>query len=202
MLGDAVGHGVPAALVTAVAFSATRMLDMNASTDSSSPLAPSVILSNLNNVLCDMNSEMACMTFFILRVHDDTGDCVFANAGNPQPALIPSDSADDRLAKGQRFKTLLARGDVLGLSADATFAEHQITLKPGDRIVMYTDGLVENTAESSREPIGKIWLKQKLNHLANESAPSLREQLWDAYLKSIGSVPPADDVTLVVISRT
>ncbi len=201
MLGDAIGHGVPAALVTAVAFSATRTINMSIDQGDSVSVTPSKILNNINTVLCEMNSQLACMTFFILRIHQESGECIYANAGNPQPALIPQNAEDERLVTGQRIKTLMARGDVLGLSADSTFQEHTTTLKSGDRIVIYTDGLVENEIESTKKPIGKTWLKQQLNLHAQEPGDILSEKLWTAYSNQVGQLKPSDDVTIVVISR-
>jgi hypothetical protein len=162
MLGDAVGHGVPAALVTAVAFSVSRTIDMELDNSNGEPVSPSRFLKGINDVLCEMNSALACMTFLIFRIHDESGRAVYANAGNLQPVLIPSSETDPRLPKGQRIKTLLARGDVLGLSKEPDIKELEIDLVSGDRIVLYTDGLIENSSPKTSAPLGKKWLKDQL----------------------------------------
>lgn len=202
MLGDAVGHGVPAALVTAVAFSVSRTIDMELEAAAGEPVAPSRFMKGINDVLCEMNSNLACMTFLIFRIHDSSGEAVFANAGNLQPVLIPKSSSDKRLSKDQRLKTLLARGDVLGLGKDLAVDEHSITLVSGDKIALYTDGLIENSSPKTKEPLGKKWLKDVFSQAANETSTTFCDQVWSKYSNEVGASKVADDVTLVVMERS
>ena len=200
MLGDAVGHGIPAALVTAVAFSVTRTVEMELEMSEAKGVMPSRILSAINKVLCTVNSDRACMTFQVFRVEDKSGECVYANAGNPQPILVPRDTMDPRLGQSQRIKTLMARGNILGLDRETEFTDHTIRLTDGDRILLYTDGLIENKAKANGEPIGKDWLKRKLESLAQQTTTSLYENLWSSYKETSGNLMPEDDVTIVIIT--
>ncbi len=201
MLGDAVGHGVPAALVTAVAFSVSRSIDMELEAAQAAPVAPSRFLKSINDILCEMNSKLACMTFLIFRIHEESGETVFSNAGNLQPVLIPKSDQDQRLAKSQRLKTLLARGDVLGLGRDLDVEEHRMTLKSGDKIALYTDGLIENKSPKTKEPLGKKWLKDIMTGAASKGSNQFCDQIWASYSHEVGASKVADDVTLVVIER-
>ncbi len=200
MIGDAVGHGIPAALVTAVAFSATKIFEERHSLKPEEPIDPSKILEALNNVLCAMHSERACMTFLVMRIHDDSGQCVVANAGNPQPLIIPADAADIRLTAGQRTKVITARGDVLGLVRDSVYYTSSLSLSPGDRVLFYTDGLVENRAQATKNPLGKNWLKSILPKSSIPPDADLGEHIWSQYKHSIGSTPPDDDTTVVLLA--
>jgi serine phosphatase RsbU (regulator of sigma subunit) len=201
MLGDAVGHGVPAALVTAVAFSVSRSIDMELEAAQANPVSPSRFLKSINDILCEMNSKLACMTFLIFRIHEESGETVFSNAGNLQPVLIPKSEQDQRLAKSQRLKTLLARGDVLGLGRDLDVEEHRMTLKSGDKIALYTDGLIENQSPKSKEPLGKKWLKDIMTGAASKGSSQFCDHIWASYSHEVGASKVADDVTLVVIER-
>ncbi len=201
MLGDAIGHGVPAALVTAVAFSVSRTIDMELETFKGAPVAPSRFLKGINDVLCEMNSALACMTFLIFRIHDETGKAVYVNAGNLQPVLIPRTETDARLPKGQRMKTLLARGDVLGLGKDPEIQEHEIDLVSGDKIVLYTDGLIENKSPKTRQQLGKKWLKDQLAAASQEPSRKFCDYLWKQYSTEIGQAKVDDDVTIVLVER-
>lgn len=140
------------------------------------------------------------MTFQVFRVEDKSGECVYANAGNPQPILVPRDTMDPRLGQSQRIKTLMARGNILGLDRETEFTDHTIRLTDGDRILLYTDGLIENKAKANGEPIGKDWLKRKLESLAQQTTTSLYENLWSSYKETSGNLMPEDDVTIVIIT--
>jgi serine phosphatase RsbU (regulator of sigma subunit) len=200
MIGDAVGHGVPAALVTAAAFSATKLFEDRFKTNPDEPIDPSTILDALNQVLCAMNSELACMTFLVMRIHDQTGQSIIANAGNPQPLIIPADPSDPRLSPGQRSKIITARGDVLGLSLESQYKTMTANLTAGDRILFYTDGLIENSSQKTKKPLGKNWIKSILPKSDLPSDYDLGEHLWTAYKTAIGSMPPDDDTTVVMIN--
>jgi serine phosphatase RsbU (regulator of sigma subunit) len=202
IIGDAVGHGVPAALVTAVGFSVTRMVHEELGVLMPPSIEPTGILKRINAILCDMGTDSAFMTFQIMRINDTTGECLYANAGNVHPVLIPSKSSDDRLSKDQRIKTLIAPGEPLGSSADVEYQNHKITLRPGDHVVMYTDGLIENAAERSEAPGGKAWLKKTLSEVRQDKVMGLHEQIWESYQRRIGKNMPADDATLVTFYRT
>ncbi len=202
IIGDAVGHGVPAALVTAVGFSVTRMVHEELGVLMPPSIEPTGILKRINTILCDMGTDSAFMTFQIMRINDTTGECLYANAGNVHPVLIPSKSSDDRLSKDQRIKTLIAPGEPLGSSADVEYQNHKITLRPGDHVVMYTDGLIENAAERSDAPGGRAWLKKTLSEVSPDKVMGLHEQIWDSYQRRIGKNMPGDDATLVTFYRT
>lgn len=201
LIGDAVGHGVSAALVTAVAFSVTKMINEELGVSMPASIDPVGILKRINTILCEMSNESAFMPFQIMRVNDITGECLYANAGNLHPILIPFQSTDDRLSKGQRVKTLVAPGEPLGSSADVEYLNHKITLRPGDHILMYTDGIIENQASAAKAPIGRAWLKKTLQSIGERKVGGLHDEIWDAYQNRIGKLAPIDDATLVTFYR-
>ena len=201
IIGDAVGHGVPAALVTAVGFSVTRMIDEELGVLMPPSIEPTGILKRINAILCDMGTDSAFMTFQVIRINDTTGECLYSNAGNVHPVLIPAKSTDERLGKDQRAKTLVAPGEPLGSSAEVEYQNHKITLRPGDHILMYTDGIIENMPARTNAPGGRAWLKKMLNDIDPDKITSLHEQIWEAYQSRISKIPPNDDATLVTFYR-
>lgn len=201
LIGDAVGHGVPAALVTAVAFSVTKMIHEELGVSMPPSIDPVGILKRINTILCEMGNESAFMPFQVMRVNDVTGECLYANAGNLHPVLIPFQAADERLAKDQRVKTLVAPGEPLGSSVDVEYLNHKITLRPGDHILMYTDGIIENQAAASKAPVGRAWLKKTLQSIGERKGSGLHDEIWDAYQNRIGKLAPIDDATLVTFYR-
>lgn len=193
LLGDAIGHGVPAALVTAVAFTVAKTL-----ADSREELTPLRIMSEINTILWSMASSLAAMTFYVIRIHMGSGECCYANAGNQQPFLLPKDPADKRLQAGRRSKALLARGEILGQDATLDFNEHTISLEDGDRIVLFTDGIVENRSSSTGKAYGRASLQKSINDLAHHEH-KLCQHIWSAYKTACGGMERDDDATLVVI---
>jgi serine phosphatase RsbU (regulator of sigma subunit) len=198
-IGDAVGHGVPAALVTAVAFSVTKTVESELAESGGEPLDPVTLMNKINLVLIAMGSNLACMTFFGLRVCEQSGECVFANAGNQQPILIPSNSTDSRLTINKRTKNLAARGDLLGVDENLLLVSRSLVLVSGDKIVLFTDGMIENRSASTQKQIGRNWLTETVVVKAGLDLNLFCEEVWNSYLAAIGSTPADDDATLVAI---
>ena len=198
-IGDAVGHGVPAALVTAVAFSVTKTVESELAKSGDDPLDPVTLMIQINIVLVAMGSNLACMTFFALRVCEASGECVFANAGNQQPILIPSDSSDSRLTINKRTKNLAARGNLLGVDENLLLVSQSMVLAPGDKIVLFTDGLIENMTTVTHQQIGRRWLTEIAVMKAGLELNRFCDEVWNSYLAVIGNTPADDDATLVAI---
>lgn len=202
VIGDAVGHGVSAALITAVVFSITRLINEEMGHSMPDIMTPSAMLKKLNNILCGMGNDSAYMTFQIMRIHDSTGECLYSNAGNLHPILIPQDPNDPRLTNNQKTKTLVIPGEVLGSSNEVDYQDREMLLKVGDQIMMYTDGLIENLPKYAKAPNGRAWLKKILHEASELRTPERHNRVWDAYFDRIGDVPPADDTTIVSFYRS
>lgn len=197
MIGDALGHGVPAALMTATIYATIRILEDEHPNDNTPPLLPSEILKKLNSVVHSMSSVY--ITFQIFRFNENTGACEFSNAGHCPPVIIPVEKSDTRLPKGRRGKMIAHSGNVLGSDIEGNFVDHAILTAPGDKILLYSDGLIENQAAQKTATSGKIWLTNILRIIDESQHDPLRHIIWDAYLKRIGGVEPLDDVTIVTI---
>ena len=198
-IGDAIGHGVPAALVTAVAFSVVKTAESELAKSDHLVLDPVDLMAQINTVLIAMKSELACLTFFCCRIDERTGECVFANAGNQQPILVPKDSNDPRLSSNQRMKPLPARGDILGLNEVFHTNLKSIQLHHGDKLAFFTDGIIENRNATTSKQIGREWLKSTIEDRVDLELAQFCEEVWNSYLKAVGSAPPDDDTTFVVL---
>jgi serine phosphatase RsbU (regulator of sigma subunit) len=198
-MGDAVGHGLPAALVTAVAFSVTKTLEQELNNAPGKSFLPTEIMLRIDKILKSMLSNMACMTFLALRINEQTGECVYANAGNQQPLLMPLNPSDPRL-KNSRVIQISSRGDILGAIDNPQFSNNQMTLMPSDKIILFSDGLVENISKKTLKPIGSRWLRQTLSRIADEETKvPIINRIWYEYHLAIGKDPPLDDTTITVI---
>jgi serine phosphatase RsbU (regulator of sigma subunit) len=137
VVGDVSGKGVPAAIVMAI----TRTM-LHAAYRLGSP-APGEILHQVNNILHPDIPPNMFVTCLAAILDSRTGRLQYANAGHDLPYV--------RHASG--VSELRATGMPLGLMPDMSYEEKEITLEPGESILLYSDGLVE-AHDSQREMFG------------------------------------------------
>jgi phosphoserine phosphatase RsbU/P len=124
------------------------------------------------------------------RLNRGSSTIELAGAGHP-PAIIVSRDRVPRL--------LESRSAVLGLLEDAVAAEAtlQVPILPGDRLVIYTDGLTESF-NSQEEMLGIEGLKEIVCATAPLPLPTMKREIIDRVAAWRGS-PAVDDVSLVVL---
>jgi len=138
-VADAAGHGVSAAMLAVLFKHRIAALDA-----ARVPRRPEEVLSSVNQALlteCGAPGLFITAAYCLLNV--ETGRMEIASAGHPPLLLCRADGARQRL-----YHT----GPALGLAADARFAQKEFQLAPGDRLLMYTDGLFD--AGDKNEPLG------------------------------------------------
>lgn len=175
-VGDIVGHGLQAVEDMAQVRNAGRAYAHRGQ-------SPDRLLADLNGFTANIaRAEFATMTVAIFDHH--TGLLAYCSAGHP-PALLR------RAATGEVVRLDDANGPLLGPLEDAVFAERVIRVHPGDVLVMYTDGLVENGGTEVTVGIAQ------LEHLLAELPP---ERLLDCegLVERLVSPPRSDDVCLVM----
>lgn len=148
-IGDVSGHGIPAALIAAMAkasFRAHAVLGED----------PSEILARVNAELCELIGEETYYVSAFLAVLDaNDGTLSYANAGHP-PAML-------RRNGGQVEELDVSEGQLLGISEDFPRASGCVRMNPGDRLVLYTDGIVE-----ARSAGGQFYECQRLSAFVSE----------------------------------
>jgi serine phosphatase RsbU (regulator of sigma subunit) len=184
-VGDVTDHGVPAALVMA----ATRSLLRAASQTCRSP---GQVLAQTNELLCpDMLPKMFATCLYAI-LDPPTGRLQFANAGHCLPLLRGGDGV----------RELRATGMPLGLLPGMVYEEQEVTLAPGESILLYSDGLVE-AHNPSREMFGMGRLQVLLAGAPPPDGTGWIEILMGALRAHIGpGVDQEDDVTLVMLERS
>ncbi|MCX8000195.1 MAG: serine/threonine-protein phosphatase, partial [Leptospiraceae bacterium] len=131
MLSDVSGHGVPAAFITAI----SKLLFTNYKLDS-----PAEIFVNVNRELIDLVKQQGYLTCFY-GVIDSDYKMTYCIAGHPRPILL-------RYATGE-IEILEGEGTFLGMFEDAheLYKDNSIQLEPGDKLFIYTDGLLEGQSD-------------------------------------------------------
>jgi serine phosphatase RsbU (regulator of sigma subunit) len=137
IVGDVSGKGVPAAIVMAI----TRTM-LHAAYRMGSP-APGEILEQVNNILYRDIPPNMFVTCLAALLDSRSGRLQYANAGHDLPYLRHADGVSE----------LRARGMPLGLMPNMSYEQKEITLEPGESVLLYSDGLVE-AHDPQREMFG------------------------------------------------
>ncbi len=129
-VADAVGHGMPAALLTMFI---KKALQTKRIVDSSYEIVPPAeSLGELNASICEQNLSSCQFCTAIYCVLDTAdGTLTYSRAGHPEPLLLRADGTSESLD---------AAGSLLGVFPEAQFEQQSIQLAPGDRLIVYTDG--------------------------------------------------------------
>jgi len=179
VIGDVVGHGVPAAALMAELRAALRAY---AIAETSSPAR---VVSLLNGLFASTHRKMVATLLYMIV--DAEGTRVrFASAGHPPPLLAGPDGE-------QRFLAHHA-GTPLGVSAHAAYEDFDGELEAGGTLLLYTDGLVERRGE----PIDR-GLERLASSLA--SAPAALDRMCAHVLRRADDGSGLEDDTALVAVR-
>jgi len=182
IVGDATGHGVPAALVMATTQSVLRTVAQMGS-------APGQALAEANEVLFTYIPPNMFVTCFYCILDPKSGSLRYANAGHDLPYL----------SHGGDTEELKARGMPLGLMPGMSYEEGEISLEEGSCVLFYSDGLVE-----AHDPKGEMFGFPRLRELVAEHGEE--RVLGDSLLEELysfvgGGWEQEDDITLLTLRR-
>jgi len=185
---DVTGHGVRAALVTAM---------IRALAEELKPLArdPGIFLRKLNSDLCSIlksSGSPMLTTAFYLVADWTTGVMRFANAGHPKPLLI-------RRSTGRVEPLMNVTGQsqpALGLFDDPPYQTTEVALTPGDFVMLFTDGLYE-VQGPNEELYSQARMMTDVQNLLSHSNQKLFDELLEAIRTFSASHEFDDDVCLV-----
>jgi len=182
LVADVSGHGVPAALVAS-------MLKVAAAAEAPHAASPARVLSEINQIFHGKLKNQF-ITAFCVFADLESGRIAWASAGHP-PALLW------RRTEG-RIEELGAGGPVMGRLRRAVYSESSLPLGPGDRLLLFTDGIPEALSPAG-EPFGDDRLQDFLARHAALSAGGIADALLAAVAQWTGRDSGfEDDLTLVV----
>ena len=179
-VGDVSGKGVPASLVMAVTRSLFRSVSARIED-------PSQIMAQMNNAMSEMNENSMFVTLFIGVLDLRTGNLTYSNAGHCAPVLL-----------GEKPTPVEMDANIpLGIMADWKYTSQSVTLKPGQTLFVYTDGLTE--AENNlHEQFGEERMMKAL--AKSETAPRpLIENVIKEVHNFVGQAEQSDDLTILAV---
>jgi serine phosphatase RsbU (regulator of sigma subunit) len=184
LMADVSGHGLPSALIAS-------MLQVALSGQVAHAAEPAEVLLGLNKALCGKFAENYVTAAY---VYLDLEKNVMRYAGAGHPPILRYRSSTGKTAE------ILENGLVLGMVEEASYSAIELALEPGDRHVLYTDGVVE-AADPAQELYGATRFMgfMEKNHALNA------ERFADALLAEIASWTgrsadqgQQDDITLLL----
>jgi sigma-B regulation protein RsbU (phosphoserine phosphatase) len=184
VIADVSGKGVPAALFMALSRTLVRASTAGAA-------SPADAINHANDlILRDSKTSMFVTVFYAILDHRSMS-LTFANAGHNPPFVIGDDA-------GKAVVLLKAQGVPLGITADIRSANETITLKKGDVVALYTDGVTE-AINSKREQFEMDRLEAVVRLNSACTASGILDKIREELTSFVGDQPQFDDITMMVI---
>jgi sigma-B regulation protein RsbU (phosphoserine phosphatase) len=186
-VADAVGHGMPAALLT-------MFLKMALVTKEITPggyrlLAPGETMARLNEALVSQQLAHATFATALYGVVDAANLQIhLSRGGHPNPALIGADG---------NIRDVSVEGSLLGIFPGEAYETRTVQLQPGDRLLVFTDGV--EVAFSNNQSVDTMRWRQEVYERRLLPTDELLAGLVEQMDKEIGSLQPKDDLTMILI---
>ncbi len=182
-VGDVAGHGVSSGLVMSMAKSTLALqVTVDPGVD--------VVLRTLNRMVYKTARQRLLTTLCYALLDTRSPELTYGSAGHIAPYRIDA---------GGRVEALAAASYPLGVRDPTAYVVRTVRLATGDRLFLFSDGVVEACREGSDELFGFDRLKESLERHAAESPTGLRDGVLDDLRRFMGPGPRADDQTILVL---
>lgn len=182
-IGDVAGKGVPSALFMAVAKTLIKSRAMDDKSTAS-------VIAHVNEELSVENKSFMFATIFLAILNVRTGKLLYTNAGHNPPYIID--------VSGEIHRMNERHGLAVGIASDAQYSEQTATLKAGDKLFLFTDGVTE-----AMTPQGDFYGEPRLVNLLEEHAKNSVETIVKSVTTSVNQFEmgsgQSDDITLVAL---
>ena len=185
LLGDVSGKGLPAALLMGVVQGAVRASSLGG------PEQLEQAAERLNHILCMKTARERFVSLFWGVFDAETARLMYINAGHLPPLLIRTTPV------GPEVVRLSEGGPVLGLLPGMRYRVAEVTVQPGDLLIVFSDGISE-AANAADDEFGEDNIIASVAKFADKSPGDVCAGILDDVRTFIGAEPPRDDQTLMV----
>ena len=183
VIGDVSGKGVPAAIYMAVSRTMLKAI-------ASQIEDPATCLSTVNSMLIPESDLTTFVTVFYGVMNTQTGNVIYCNGGHNLPYIVRKDGKIEEVEN--------TSGLLLGKIDAIEFETKQFTLRAGEKIVMFTDGVTEAMAENE-DMYEEARLENFLDNHGQDDLNKLVRGLVVDVLKFMGKADQSDDITLMAL---
>lgn len=184
---DVCGHGISAALI---AVTVKQFLDqMHAhGLSKGDAFQPQEVLSRLENEFPFERFDCFFTIVYVL-INVKTGEAIYGCAGHVPPLII---------GKSKKLKVLNQHGTIIGLGQEPPLSQYKTQLDPGDKIILYTDGLIDYFGKKGASP-NKDNFYNTLKRLSDKSAGQMIEGVIAEQRKLQENTEIDDDISLLIV---
>lgn len=181
-IGDVSGKGIPASLFMAVAHTLIKA--------NSNILSSKHIISILNKTLSQRNANQHFLTIFIGILDIENGIFDYCNAAHNYPYIIRAGGKIEHMDE--------THGLPVGLYANKPYKSNSIVLKPGDMILLYTDGVIDCRNEKD-QTFGQQRLEDCLKDIQQQNCVHAVMKVESSLNNFKGTTQQADDISLMAL---
>jgi len=185
VIADVSGKGVPAAIFMAVSRTLIRSTGMRGE-------ETSVCMKFVNELLCNESHDMMFVTVFYGIYHISTGLIEYTNCGHNPPYILKHNNEVVQLP--------YAKNTIAGIMEDVTFESDQVTLEPGDAIILYTDGVTE-AENADHEEFSDERLVETLKSIPGADSKEIVDTIREDVASFVNGAPQSDDITMLALKR-
>ncbi len=190
-IGDATGHGVPAALLTSAARAVASVIE------DIENMTPSQALSMLNKAIYSTSKGEMMMTFFLACIDFEKNTMTYCN-GSHDPPFFLSHEISSQPKRTDYLPLMDVNSPRLGESPSSEYKDFEMKFEKGDRIIFYTDGIVD-----VKSPEGSLYGERRflkaLSNITEKKVSETVDSVFDNFNNFRQETPLDDDVTLVLV---
>ncbi len=190
VVADVSGKGIPASMVMTMTRSVMRFAALRNE-------SPARTLREVNHVISSDLREGTFVTALFVLLHTDKRELIVSSAGH-NPLLYLKESTGECVpVKPKGIALGLDKGHIF----DAVISEETLQLAPGDKVLMYTDGIID-ARNAEGEQFGKTRLSEILRHSRGYDSQTTMKMIVDAVSYHTGGASQYDDITAALLTVT
>jgi sigma-B regulation protein RsbU (phosphoserine phosphatase) len=188
-LGDVSPKGISAAFLTA-----KLQASLHGFAKKSDEVASTIF--QINNLFVRLTDTTTFAKFFYGVLDPGMSTLTFSNAGHYAPLLFRT---------GGKFERLETRGLIIGFLPNQEYEQRTVTIRPGEVIILCTDGIIETETPTSNcnanKPFGEEGLIEVIQSRLDKNATEIQIEILQAIATYTDYSPQRDDIAFVIIKR-